>query len=418
MHPKELKIDDFTYPLPDINIAYHPAEPKDAARLLIYREGHLSEDTYRHIGAHLPAEAVLVFNNTKVIKSRLLFRKETGGSIEIFCLEPYGDEISYEEQLQMQGSARWKCLIGKAGKWKQQTLEKTIDEDGRSIILRADVEQRLPDGFLVRFSWTPAELPFSTVLSSAGVMPLPPYIKRTAGEEDERAYQTVYSEHEGSVAAPTAGLHFTDTIFNDLRQRGIKTLFTTLHVGAGTFMPVKSDTMDGHAMHAEYITVPLSFLNQLIENQGRPVIPVGTTSMRTLESIYWMGNKVCNDPDIARADLKIRQWEPYETADTHSGDEALRALRDWMHRRELRELSIETEIIIAPPYRFRLAKGLVTNFHQPRSTLLLLVAALIGEDWQKVYDHALAENFRFLSYGDGCLLLPFPATQKNDDEYY
>lgn len=408
MHPQELKIDDFTYDLPDSHIAYHPADPKDAARLLIYRRGELSDDTYRNIATQVPHDTVLIFNDTKVIKSRLLFPRETGSVIEIFCLEPYGEDLNYEEELHLQGTATWKCLIGKVQKWKEPTLCKTFDFNGEEVILEAEIAERRADGFVVKFTWKPADLPFGSVLNHAGVMPLPPYIKRKAETADEATYQTLYSEHEGSVAAPTAGLHFTQNIFNDLRKQGIETLFTTLHVGAGTFMPVKSETMEGHAMHGEYLNITTGFLESLIQAGKRPLIPVGTTSMRTLESIYWMGNKILNHPDVQPSALKVHQWEPYEKAPTHPPGEAVKALLGWMKNRGLYHLSVETEIIIAPPYRFRLAQGMVTNFHQPKSTLLLLVAALIGEDWHRVYDHALRENFRFLSYGDGCLLLPFP----------
>lgn len=406
MHPKDLKIEDFTYDLPDAHIAYHPADPKDSARLLVYRDKEISETTYRRLGTELPENAVLVFNDTKVIKSRLLFRKETGGAIEIFCLEPYGEQLNYEQQLNQHGQALWKCLIGKANKWKGKSLQKTLEIDGETVTLTAEIVEKLPDSFLIRFSWTPETLSFGTVISNAGVMPLPPYIKRTAEANDEATYQTVYSEHEGSVAAPTAGLHFTERMFADLRDQGTETLFTTLHVGAGTFMPVKSETMQDHQMHAEYLNITTEFLQKLLLNIGRTIIPVGTTSMRTLESIYWMGNKILNEPDVAPEKLKTSQWEPYETRVTHESPAAVTALLRWMQKHEMNTLSVETEIIIAPSYRFRIAQGLVTNFHQPQSTLLLLVSALIGEDWRRIYDHALADGFRFLSYGDGCLLLP------------
>ncbi|WP_027377911.1 S-adenosylmethionine:tRNA ribosyltransferase-isomerase [Kaistella palustris] len=406
MHPQELKIEDFTYTLPDSHIAYHAAEPKDSARLLIYGKEDFTEDTYRNIGAHLPTGAVLVFNDTKVIKSRLLFQKETGGNVEIFCLEPVGENLHFEEELNRRGSAQWKCLVRRAGKVQGVTLVKKVTIGGTAVTLKATVGERLGDTYPVSFNWSPPEFTFGSVLANSGVMPLPPYIRRTATEEDEMAYQTVYSEHEGSVAAPTAGLHFTERVFEDLKTRGIQTLFTTLHVGAGTFMPVKSATMNGHAMHAEYINITTNFLEALLAVTDQPIIPVGTTSMRTLESIYWMGNKIRNQPGLTAAELKVRQWEPYETAETHSAKVALGALLDWMRGHSLQEFSVETEIIIAPPYRFQLARGLVTNFHQPNSTLLLLVAALIGEDWRRMYDHALKASFRFLSYGDGCLLLP------------
>lgn len=406
MHPRELKIENFTYDLPNENIAYNPANPRDSSKLLVYKKNDISTDIYQHISDYLPSDAVLVFNDTKVIKSRLFFTNETGATIEVFCLEPYGENINYEDYFQKQGSVLWTCLIGKVAKWRTPKLSKILEIDNQNVELTAEIIEKLPDSYVVKLSWSPEEIPFADVVNAAGVTPLPPYIKRVADKTDEETYQTVYSEHDGSVAAPTAGLHFTKRILDDLHSKGIETLFTTLHVGAGTFKPVKSETMDEHIMHSECMNITVDFLEHLLENINRPIIPVGTTSMRTVESIFWMGNKVTNNPNILFENLKVTQWEPYETEIINSAEVAISALINWIKKHEQSHISVETEIIIAPSYTFRIAKGLITNFHQPQSTLLLLVSALIGEKWHELYDYALKNDFRFLSYGDGSLLLP------------
>lgn len=406
MHPKDLKIEDFTYELPDEKIAYNPVNPRDSSKLLIYKKDSFSEDVYLNISEYLPTESVLVFNNTKVIKSRIFFQNETGATIEIFILEPFGNNVNYETYFQTKGNALWTCFIGKVYKWREKFLTKTFFINEQEICLTAELIEKQPDSYVVKLSWTPSEISVIDIVESAGVTPLPPYIKRMADENDEETYQTVYSEHDGSVAAPTAGLHFTQNILNQCRKKGISTLFTTLHVGAGTFKPVKSEAMKDHIMHSECMNITLEFLENLLSKIGKPIIPVGTTSMRTLESIFWMGNKIINTPEISLENLKITQWEPYETEKVHSPEKSVSALMNWMKKHQQTEISVETEIIIAPGYSFKIAKGLVTNFHQPQSTLLLLVSALIGEKWREIYDYALENNFRFLSYGDGSLLLP------------
>lgn len=406
MHPKDLAIEDFSYDLPAERIALYPAHPRDTSRLLIFNKGSITEDIYRHIDKHLPPDSTLVFNDTRVIKSRVLFQKPTGASIEIFCLEPFEKFRDYDSLFHQTGNILWTCMIGKAGKWKEKQLSKTILIDNVEVTLVAQLTEKLPDSYVVQFSWTPSHYSFGEVISAAGVMPLPPYIKRFANEEDEVSYQTVYSEHEGSVAAPTAGLHFTNDMINDLHQKGINTLFTTLHVGAGTFKPVKSGTMEGHIMHTEWMNISIGFLERLLENIGRTIISVGTTSTRTLESIYWMGNKILNKENINAVDLQISQWEVYEPMKTHGTRDALAALIEWIKDRQETHLMIETGIIIAPAYQYKITQGLITNFHQPKSTLLLLVAALAGDNWRKMYDYAIEHGFRFLSYGDGCLILP------------
>lgn len=407
MHPKDLKIEDFTYELPHEKIAYRPAQPRDSSKLLIYNHGSISEDLYKNISLHLPKHSVLVFNDTKVIKSRLFFQKDTGAVIEIFCLEPYGEDVeNYEQHFQRTGSVVWKCLVGKMGKWKEKQLKKTVFIDGNSVELTVELVDKLADSYIIKFSWTPTEITFGEIIDAAGVTPLPPYIKRIADKVDEETYQTVYSEYEGSVAAPTAGLHFTKTILEDCKTAGIQTLFTTLHVGAGTFKPVKSEKMADHHMHAEWMNITVEFLKNLLQTLDQTIISVGTTSTRTLESIFWMGNKIINKPDISYEDLKVNQWEPYENNPIHTSREAVTALLQWIITQEHQHLSIETEIIIAPGYQYKIINGLITNFHQPQSTLLLLVAALIGIQWHEVYEYALTHDFRFLSYGDGSLLLP------------
>ncbi|MBU8883310.1 S-adenosylmethionine:tRNA ribosyltransferase-isomerase [Kaistella sp. DKR-2] len=406
MHPKNLRIEDFTYNLPAEKIAYNPVNPRDQSKLLVYQDEKISEDTYRNISQYLPENAVLVFNDTKVVKSRLFFKNENGANIEVFCLEPYGEAIDYEQHFLEQNSVTWICFIGKASKWKEEKLSKSINLDGLEVNLSAEIVGKLEDAYLVKFCWSPGDLPFGKIMDAAGVTPLPPYIKRVAEKVDEESYQTVYSENEGSVAAPTAGLHFTEKVLQDLEDRGISSLFTTLHVGAGTFKPVKSEVMENHVMHSEYLNITTAFLEDLVTKIRRPVITVGTTSTRTLESIYWMGNQIVKNPDISYEELKITQWLPYESESVCTAEEAITALLNWIKNTQQDHLSIETEIIIAPGYSFKIVKGLITNFHQPQSTLLLLVSALIGDDWKNIYQYALENDFRFLSYGDGSLLLP------------
>lgn len=406
MHPKELSIDDFTYDLPADKIALYPVHPRDSSRLLVYKKGMISEDIYRNIEKYLPDQTTLVFNDTRVIKSRILFPKTTGAVIEIFCLEPYEQFIDYETLFQQRGSSLWKCMIGKAGKWRDKFLTRDIVIGDAAVTLRAELIKRLADSYVVKFDWTPAGFTLGEILTAAGVTPLPPYIKRTATKDDEKDYQTVYSVHKGSVAAPTAGLHFSEAMMASFHKKGIATLFTTLHVGAGTFKPVKSPTMEGHIMHEEWINISVVFLQQLLANLDHTIVSVGTTSTRTLESIYWMGNKILNDRNITPEALKISQWEVYDSTVAHDPQSAVQALLHWIVRHDMSHLLIETGIIIAPGYQYKIVSGLVTNFHQPKSTLLLLVAAFMGSDWITMYDYALTHNFRFLSYGDGCLIIP------------
>lgn len=408
MHPKDLKIDDFTYALPNERIAYKPMSPRDLSKLLIYKNGEIQEDVYRNMENHLDADKVLVFNDTKVIKSRIHFRRKTGAKIEVFCLEPDEEFIDYALHFQTTETVTWKCMVGNAAKWKDDVLEKEICVNGEEVTLYAELVKKIPDAYIIKLSWTPKNISFSEIITAAGNTPLPPYIKREVEKSDEENYQTVYSSHKGSVAAPTAGLHFTNTMLEGFNEKNIDTLFTTLHVGAGTFKPVKADTMEDHVMHDEWMNITLDLLVEIRSNleAEKMIISVGTTSMRTLESIYWMGNKAYHNPGISLTDLHVSQWEPYESLNPVSAIDSVTALIQWIKKNEETHLSIETGIIIAPGYSFRIVNGLITNFHQPKSTLLLLVSALIGEDWRKVYDYALQHDFRFLSYGDGSLLLP------------
>jgi S-adenosylmethionine:tRNA ribosyltransferase-isomerase len=402
MHPKDLSIYDYTYHLPDEKIASFPLPERDASKLLIYKEEKITEDIYRNIDAHLPRGSLLVFNNSKVIEARLLFQKSTGGMIEIFCLEPDSRYNDVTTAMLQQGTVYWKCLIGGASKWKHgHVLEKNIIAGKSFIQLSAKYVGKMADSFLVELSWKPDHLSFAELLHVAGAIPLPPYIKRKPEKSDTERYQTIYARQDGSVAAPTAGLHFSPAVFEKLKARHIDHTYLTLHVGAGTFKPVKSKKMADHEMHAEFIDVSKATLIQLLNNLDK-IIAVGTTSLRTLESLYWLGLKTIKNPGSSQ--LMVSQWEPYETTGDLPAKETLLALLNWMEENNTDRLFSKTQIIIAPGYKPKLTTALITNFHQPQSTLLLLVAALIGDKWREVYDYALQHNFRFLSYGDGCLL--------------
>ena len=414
MDPKKISVIDFTYTLPDERIAGFPQAERDASRLLIYRDGSIGEDIYRNIGHYLPENSLLIFNNTKVVEARIVFQKPTGGRIEIFCLEPGPGYPDITTAMTQTGSVSWKCLIGGVSKWKPgQVLTRTITrgsgETGPEIILEATWLEKLEDCFLVRLNWSPSGMSFAALLHEAGLIPLPPYIKRAVEGSDAERYQTVYALHDGSVAAPTAGLHFTDEILQGFAARNIKNLFVTLHIGAGTFKPVQHSVLDQHTMHAEFIAVHCSAIESLVavfdSPHPAPVVPIGTTSLRTIESLYWLGVKTIRQPDIDPAELVVLQWDPYEMQQWEvTPVKSLASLLAWMKRQGLESLSTRTQLLIAPGYAWKMTSALVTNFHQPGSTLLLLVAALIGEDWRKVYGYALANGFRFLSYGDGCLL--------------
>jgi S-adenosylmethionine:tRNA ribosyltransferase-isomerase len=403
MHPKHLSINNFTYNLPEYKIAKHPLQERDQSKLLMIKDAEIKEGLYQNIAAHLPENSLLIFNNTKVIPARILFKKETGGSIEIFCLEPY--EEDYNNVMNKTSPVKWKCMIGGAGKWKSGPLTKKIKTGNEEATLTATLKDKLADAYLVELSWQPLTHTFAEVIEVAGDIPLPPYIKRETAQNDKERYQTIYAEHKGSVAAPTAGLHFTPAIFSSLKNENIKSGFVTLHVGAGTFKPVKSEIMQQHEMHAEWIDVSVLLIKNILENIENTIVAVGTTSLRTIESLYWMGVKSYLNNNCSLKYLEITQWQVYEEPLSNQNlttKQALESLQMWMKKNELQQLCIKTQILIAPGYSFKVAKALITNFHQPQSTLLLLVAA-ITKDWKKIYAHALENNFRFLSYGDGCL---------------
>lgn len=406
MHPKYLSITYFSYLLPEERIAKYPLAERDASKLLVFQNGQLKDDIYRNITNHIPAGSLLIFNNTKVVEARLVFQKATGGQIEIFCLEPHEQYPDITSAMLQQEKVQWLCLVGGASKWKKgQALEKRVTIAGKEIILSANYIEKRVDCFVIELSWLPASLSFAEVLHYTGAIPLPPYIKRAVESDDADRYQTIYAHFDGSVAAPTAGLHFTNHIFRQLEEKSIKKDFVTLHVGAGTFKPVKAAIMEEHEMHAEFIDINKSLIENLVTNLDGNIIAVGTTSLRTIESLYWLGVKTVMDPAIQSSALLLTQWEAYELS-VHNipVKEALTALLKWMEQNSPDRLLTKTQIIIAPGYTIRIAKALITNFHQPQSTLLLLVAALIGDQWRNIYDYALKNDYRFLSYGDGSLL--------------
>lgn len=400
---KTIRIEDYDYPLPDERIAKYPLAERDSSKLLVYRHGEVSEDRFTSLPTYLPKGALMVFNNTRVIQARLHFRKETGALIEVFCLEPLAPR-EYASMFVTVGSCSWICMVGNLKKWKEGALERTINVNGTTCTLTATRVATHGANHEVRFDWD-GGFTFAEVLDAVGELPIPPYLNRETQESDLRTYQTVYSKIKGSVAAPTAGLHFTERVLADLDAHGIEREELTLHVGAGTFKPVKSEQIAGHEMHSEYIVVRRETIDKLIAHDGK-AIAVGTTSVRTLESLYYIGLLVLQHPEASEEDLHVPQWMPYETDSTVSTVEALTAVRDWLDRNELTALHTTTQIIIAPGYDYHIVQMMVTNFHQPKSTLLLLVSAFVHGDWHCIYDFALSHDFRFLSYGDSSLLMP------------
>lgn len=400
---KTIRIEDYDYPLPDERIAKYPLAERDSSKLLVYRHGEVSEDRFTSLPTYLPKGALMVFNNTRVIQARLHFRKETGALIEVFCLEPLAPR-EYASMFVAVGSCSWICMVGNLKKWKEGALERTINVNGTTCTLTAIRVATHGANHEVRFDWD-GGFTFAEVLDAVGELPIPPYLNRETQESDLRTYQTVYSKIKGSVAAPTAGLHFTERVLADLDAHGIEREELTLHVGAGTFKPVKSEQIAGHEMHSEYIVVRRETIDKLIAHDGK-AIAVGTTSVRTLESLYYIGLLILQHPEASEEDLHVPQWMPYETDSTVSTVEALTAVRDWLDRNELTALHTTTQIIIAPGYDYHIVQMMVTNFHQPKSTLLLLVSAFVHGDWHCIYDFALSHDFRFLSYGDSSLLMP------------
>jgi S-adenosylmethionine:tRNA ribosyltransferase-isomerase len=403
--PKKIRMADYSYELPAEKIAQHPLPKRDNSKLLVYKNREIQEDQYANLADYLPDTTLLLFNNTRVVPARLYMQTQQAQAIEVFCLEPGPGYADITTAMSQQGRVIWLCLLGGAKKWKEGTLSlANTSGDGAFSISASKLEKR-DTAFLLELTWQPARASFAEMLSQAGELPLPPYLNRATSPDDYERYQTIYAQHQGSVAAPTAGLHFTPELLDTLDKKSIAKSFITLHVGAGTFMPVKSETPETHAMHREYLEVSLDFLTQLRNHLPQPIVPVGTTSMRTLESIYWMGKKLIEKPNILPGELQVNQWDPYEAGEKNlPPSDALDALIHWMKQHQLTQLMATTQLLIAPSYRFQFTSGLITNFHQPGSTLLLLVGALVGDDWKKIYEYALNHSFRFLSYGDGSLL--------------
>lgn len=405
MDTKNIQISDYNYPLPDERIAKFPLSERDSSKLLIYNKGVVTEDKFTSLPEYLPKGSLMVFNNTKVIQARLHFRKDTGAQIEVFCLEPALPN-DYVLNFQATGSCEWFCLVGNLKRWKSGPLTKNIEVKGRNVCLTATRKGEHHTSHRVEFAWDCTEVTFADILEAVGELPIPPYLNRETQESDKKTYQTVYSKIKGSVAAPTAGLHFTDRVLESIDNAGIEREELTLHVGAGTFKPVKSEDIGGHEMHSEYIVVKRETIAKLIEHGGE-AIAVGTTSVRTLESLYFIGLKLAVNPDATEEQLHVQQWEPYsENIPQLSATDSLRNILDYLDRNGLSALHTSTQIIIAPGYEYRIVRRIVTNFHQPQSTLLLLVSAFVKGDWRKIYDYALAHDFRFLSYGDSSLLIP------------
>ena len=424
MDTKHIKISDYNYDLPDERIAKFPIAQRDHSKLLVYKHGEVSDDVFHHLPTYLPQGALMIFNNTKVIQARLHFRKETGALIEVFLMEP-AEPTDYELMFQTTGHCSWLCMIGNLKKWKEGSLKRDFEIKGNKLTLSAtmrrgdalgsEAQEMVAKGggtnYWVDFDWDNDKVSFAEILEAVGELPIPPYLNRKTEESDKTTYQTVYSKIKGSVAAPTAGLHFTEAVLKDLDAHGIDREEVTLHVGAGTFKPVKSLEIEGHQMHTEYIVVHRRSLEKLIKHECR-VIAVGTTSVRTIESLYYMGVHLLKHPEANEEDLHVKQWDPYELSedgnlvDGITPMQAIQAIIDYLDRNGLEALHSSTQIIIAPGYQYKIVKMLVTNFHQPQSTLLLLVSAFLKGDWKKVYDYALLHDFRFLSYGDSSLLIP------------
>ncbi len=401
---QDIRIEDFNYPLPDERIAKFPLSKRDTSKLLLYRNGKISQTIFHNLPQILPERSLLVFNNTRVIQARLHFRKKTGALIEIFCLEPL---LPHDYALAFQSKERctWVCMVGNLKKWKEETLYRDLDFNGTSVRLSATKKNVHGNAFEVEFSWDNSELTFDTILEKIGELPIPPYLNRATEESDKETYQTVYAKVEGSVAAPTAGLHFTPEVLSELKSMRVPLLELTLHVGAGTFKPVKSETIEGHEMHTEFISVDISLIEQLADTT-RKIIAVGTTSVRTLESLYYIGRTLEYHPEISPEELCVTQWQPYDNEIEIEPRKALKNIVEYLHKHCSNRLVTSTQIIIAPGYTFKIVQGIITNFHQPKSTLLLLVSAFVDGHWREIYDYALANDFRFLSYGDSSLLLP------------
>jgi S-adenosylmethionine:tRNA ribosyltransferase-isomerase len=402
MHPKEISIQDYTYELPQEKIARQPLEQRDKSNLLVYQQGIIRSSTIEKLPENLDTGDLLIFNQSRVIQARLFFKTEAGAKIEVFCLEPADEKKSIQDAMSVHGKQEWICMVGNARKWKQEeTLRQSLDS-GNTRLLEVNLIEKQDATFRLSFSWPP-QYNFAELLERVGLLPIPPYLNREAVDADQLSYQTVYAKDKGSVAAPTAGLHFTEDLMDKLERAQIETAFLTLHVGAGTFKPVKADTMEGHDMHQEEISISQETLAKLIACKGR-IVAVGTTSLRSLESIYWTAVRLMKHPETTLA-IDVKQWEPYSyDEDLPDWKFAFSNLLNRLQENQVNELKGKSGLLIAPSYKIRTIDGLLTNFHQPKSTLLLLIAACIGEDWREVYGYALKNDYRFLSYGDASLL--------------
>lgn len=398
--PKDILISSYTYELPIERIAQHPLKNRDASRLLVYRSGSTTEALFKNIPDIIPAESLLIFNDTKVIKARLLFPAANKKTVEIFCLEPVSLDSDLHTALSAEANVKWNCFVGNLKAWKSGRLSMNF-EGG---VLDAEIVERSSDSFKVDFKWHPENLIFAEVLERAGRVPLPPYMKRPPEAEDSSRYQTVYAVEDGSVAAPTAGLHFTENVLKKLKENSVKAANITLHVGAGTFKPVKSKTIAGHEMHSEFFSISKEVIKSILDQKIKNIIAVGTTSLRSIESLYWYGAQLVSGRAGSGDEIYIGQWEPYDNPSEIPVAESLNAVLQEMEVLNAVTISGRTGIMIVPGYDFRVFNGLITNFHQPKSTLLLLIASFIGDDWRVVYDYALNNGFRFLSYGDGSIL--------------
>jgi S-adenosylmethionine:tRNA ribosyltransferase-isomerase len=396
-------IDDFDYELPDERIAKYPLAQRDASKLLIYRNGTIQEDQFFNLSHYLPEDLLLVCNNTRVIQARLLFQKPTGAHIEVFCLEPLNPS-DYALSFSSSDGCEWKCMVGNLKKWKEGKLSREVELQGKKMLFFAERKETRGNVHRIKFSWDDNSISFSEILEAIGELPIPPYLHRQTEESDKKNYQTVYSKIEGSVAAPTAGLHFTKEVFESLKNKNIEIEELTLHVGAGTFQPVKEKNIAHHTMHSEIIEVKLNAIKQIQKKLGQ-IVAVGTTSMRTLESLYWIGLQLDSNEIDKRQSFKVEQWEPYQPHEEKSTFDALQNIIDYLERNNMTVLHADTQVMIKPGYSFKLVNGLITNFHQPKSTLLLLVSAFVQGNWKAIYDYALQNDFRFLSYGDSSLLL-------------
>ena len=399
----DINIDDYNYDLPDERIAQYPSRERDGSKLLIYNKGIISEDLFRNIASYLPADSLMVFNNTRVIRARIIFRKKTGANIEVFCLEPLSPR-DYQQSFSSGSPVEWKCIIGNLKKWKDNSITCSFAAKGKHYSLSATKTKTEGEAWRILFSWDAPDMSFGDVIEATGHIPLPPYVKREDNDEDYIRYQTIYSQIDGSVAAPTAGFHFTEQVLGEIRNKGIGNVDLTLHIGAGTFRPVKTRDLTLHEMHCEHFIINKEVVETLLSPHGK-VVAVGTTSVRALESLYWIGVQLICKPDYESNEFFIDQWEPYLYDKEYSLQETMLKILNFMNERNTGSIYASTKIMIVPGYKFRVTNAIITNFHMPGSTLLLLVAAWTGNDWKRIYRNAMDNGFRFLSYGDSSLLL-------------